>query len=317
MSSALLIGAGTIGSRHLQGLAQAPELRLVTVIEPNAEARRKAEALWHEVPEGRTKQLLFLDWSALDQIATPDFALVATTASGRLPIVERLLQSGIRHLLIEKIPFQSIAAYRRAVGLTAAARADVRVNLPMRMIPLFQLLRRRLAGRRFAMQVENGDRGLGCNGLHFFDLFCFLADAAVSGLEITIDKPVHSSPRGGDLIDFSGRATIEARTGARGTIRFAAGKSMLPVISIMADGIELTADFNSGQVRTDEPELSAAAFFMPMASQIAHRQMAEILSGTTVLPTLAQGFELNCRMLDGYNRELTGRADEDLVCPIT
>jgi len=317
MTRALLIGAGTIGSRHLQGLAKAPELTDVLVIEPNADARRRAEALWHEVPEGRTRQLRFLDLSSLDQAGTPDFALVATTAPGRLQILERLLQFGIRRLLIEKIPFQSIDDYRRAVDLAAAARAKVHVNLPMRMIPLFQALRQRLAGRRFTMQVDNGDRGLGCNGLHFFDLFTYLADAAATGLEIAIDKPVRPSPRGGNLIDFSGRAAIRTATGARGTVHFVPGTNTLPVISITADGIELVADFNGDRVRANRLELSTAAFFMPMASQIAHRQMDEILNGTSVLPTLAEGFDLNRRMLDAYNHELTGRTGDDLVCSIT
>ena len=317
VSAALLVGAGTMGGRHLQGLAKSRVFDAILVVEPNPEARGKAGALWREVPEGQGKTLRFLDWPELAAEPPPAFALVATTAAGRLAILERLLELGIRHLLIEKIAFQCISDYRRAVRAAATASAQVRVNLPMRMVPLFQALRQRLAGQAFAMTVENGDRGLGCNGLHFFDLFSFIAGSEIDRMEVAIDLPPRPSPRGGSLIDFTGRAALKARSAARCDVRFTAGSNRLPAISITAADFSLTADFAGDKVSASDPRLLDAAFFMPMASRIAHQQAEQILAGTSLLPELADGFALNRLMLDRYNLALAGKAADDLVCPIT
>lgn len=314
---AILVGAGTIGARHLQGLALSASLREVVVVDPSPESRVRAEALWAEVPAAAGKTLRFADLAELVNEPAADFALVATLSAGRGAILDGLLASGIRAILLEKILFQSVADYRHALDAVAQSGADVRANLPYRMVPFFQAIRRAVAGKRFEMVVDNGDRGLGCNGVHFYDLFEYLANAPADILKVVIDKPIQDNRRGSRYTEFSGSATLSGRTGATATVAFVAGVQAMPCVTVRWDGGEATGDWRTGTATATDAEIAKAAFFMPMASQIAHQQMDEIVAGTSPLPTLAETFSLNVKMLAEYCRELGLPSDECTPCPIT
>lgn len=310
----LLIGAGEMGSRHLQGLAALPAGSAVAVLEPRAVARAVALQRWQQMPGHDAVPVRFLEdgegWGGFDA------AILATGASGRLDLLRRVLEAGIRTVLAEKVLFQSVAAYRQAVLLAAAVQADVRAHVPLRSVPVLQRLRDATLGKPFTLAVEVGDRGLGCNGIHFLDLFQYLGGMPPSSVEAVIDRPLQANRRDPALVEFTGMLTAGNAEGARLAIRFSSDHERLAVLNVeTADGRAIIDQ--AGPVESDIDGLAGLGFEMPMASRMAAGMLADIAGAASPLPDLAEGFETNRLMLAAYNRALTGRHADDLVCPIT
>src|SRR5688500_5671616 len=109
MSHVLLVGAGALGSRYLQGLAKLDGAS-IRVVEPDPKAVEVARQRFAEVG-GDPGALVSLP--AIEGRA--DLAIVATSSGPRRAIVERLLQDPPGALLLEKFLFQREEDYA-AVG---------------------------------------------------------------------------------------------------------------------------------------------------------------------------------------------------------
>ena len=228
----------------------------------------------------------------------------------------RVLEAGIRTVLAEKVLFQSVAAYREAVLLAAAVQADVRAHVPLRSVPVLQRLRDVTLGKPFTLTVEAGDRGLGCNGIHFLDLFQYLGGQPPVAVAADIDRPLQANRRDPALVEFTGTLTAGNAEGARLAIRFSPGHERLAVLNVETPDGRAIID-QAGPVESDIDGLAGPGFEMPMASRMAAGMLADIAGAASPLPDLAEGFETNRLMLAAYNRALTGRHADDLVCPIT
>lgn len=310
----LLIGVGEMGSRHLQGLAALPTGSTVAVLEPREQARETALQRWRQMPGHDAVPLRFLKenegWDGFDA------AILATGATGRLDLLRRVLEAGISIVLAEKVLFQSVAAYREAVLLAATVQADVRAHVPLRYVPVLQNLRDHTLDKPFTLTVEAGDRGLGCNGIHFLDLFQYLGGMPPASVEAALDRPLQANRRDPALVEFTGTLTAMNAAGAELRIRFSPGHERLAVLMVeTADGRAVIDQ--AGTVESDIVGLAGLGFEMPMASRMTAGMLAGIADGTSPLPDLAEGFETNRLMLAAYNRDLAGRHDDDLVCPIT
>ncbi|HEY1100021.1 MAG TPA: hypothetical protein VGF99_13885, partial [Myxococcota bacterium] len=104
-STLLLVGAGELGSRHLQGLAVVAADE-VLVVEPSPTARDRAAARYLEVASPASPLLRFVDdVAAVD--ARADVGIVATGSLHRRAVVEGLAGAGVlpRRLVLEKFLF--------------------------------------------------------------------------------------------------------------------------------------------------------------------------------------------------------------------
>ncbi|MBX3464211.1 MAG: Gfo/Idh/MocA family oxidoreductase [Planctomycetes bacterium] len=109
----LLVGGGAIAGSHLQALALVPELRLVALVDPEPEARRRCAA---GMPLPTFASLD--EWRAAE--APADAALLAAPPHLHEPLAVQLLQAGL-HVLCEKPLAPTPAAARRMVAAATAA----------------------------------------------------------------------------------------------------------------------------------------------------------------------------------------------------
>lgn len=310
----LLFGTGEMGSRHLQGLSHLPPGSEILALEPRDDARALALSRWQAMPGHERVSLRFDATEALPEGF--DAAILATAAPTRLAQLRRVLAAGIRHVLAEKVLFQSVANYRAALEMARQAGADVRAHVPLRYVPVLQALRTRIDGRPFTLDVTVGNRGMGCNAIHFLDLFQFLAGQPPTEMTAVIDRPVQPNRRDAALVEFTGVASARTATGAQARIAFVPDHERLAVLTLDIDGRRTIID-QAGPVTSDDAALAGARFEMPMASAMTAGMIRDIQDGVSVLPDLAEGFEANRLMLDAYNRALTGHHADDQTCPIT
>ena len=314
----LLIGAGALGSRHLQSLASAPWIGHVTVVEPSAEAAAVANTRWQDVPGHETKQLVF---STLDELASQgafDAAVIATPSAGRLALLQRVLDLGVKRILCEKVLFQSVAELDRALELATAAGADVRVNHIYRYVDAFKAVRAISQDQRIDMTVDIDGDGMACNLIHYVDLFAYLAGGDIEGLEARVDQPVHASKRGNKYVEFTGTATARNTLGSTLRVTYHDREpARAPRIVIRGPFGEIVADEALGTVQAADAALAALAFEVPRVSGLTAPILVDQREGRCLLPSLAQSTPMNRQLLETFNRQLTGTHAADQLCPIT
>jgi predicted dehydrogenase len=200
-SSYVLVGAGQLGTRHLQALVghacQPLSIQVIDPVQASLDmARERAVAV--ENGKGNAK-LNYLN--NLEEIASEiDFSVIATGAHCRLAVMRQLFShASVRYLLLEKILFQSVEQVDQAIELIRQSGTEAFVNCPRRMFPIYQELRELLKGsKRLSLVVEGSDWGLACNAIHFIDLWSYLTGSTDYELDIsTLSTAILDSKRTG------------------------------------------------------------------------------------------------------------------------
>lgn len=203
MNSILIIGAGQLGSRHLQGLAKYLGKLEIYVLDPSENSLEVAKAREKEISHNH-KIFYTQNWEIL-----PSFfhlVIVATNANIRESVINQLLEHHKVHFLIlEKVLFQELGSYQRVHELLLKNNVITYVNHPRRMFESYLNLKQTLDPTNQAVfSVFGGNWGLGCNALHFLDLFVYLSGHNLKELDVScIDGELMESSRKGH-IEFSG-----------------------------------------------------------------------------------------------------------------
>lgn len=206
MKNITLIGAGQLGSRHLQALALVKQPISIQVIDPSVDSLKVAEARFKEVSTNFKGEISFhTEISSTKK--NIDIAIIATNSKVRRTVIEQLIStSKVKYLILEKVLFVKTDDYNAVEVLLMENNIKTWVNCPRRMMPFYQNLQKKLSGTIHFSATGNA-WGLGCNGIHLLDLFAFLtrSNNIVLSNDL-IDKTVIESKRPG-YIEFTGTIT--------------------------------------------------------------------------------------------------------------
>jgi len=195
----ILIGAGQLGSRHLQGLA-ASKLKLdIWVMDPSKDSLVRANAFWMKAKGVENGHSCHFVNSIMALPKNVDLAIVATAADVRADVVELLAAySRVRFWVLEKVLAQSLLDLDRMTQATHNAEG-VWVNLPIRTMGWHKTLGAKFSdGRVVGMAVRGGDWGLACNALHYLDLVSFWTGCSLMSVSGDgLDSQWHHSKRPG------------------------------------------------------------------------------------------------------------------------
>jgi len=239
----VLIGAGNVGSRHLQALAHLPYNLRIQVVEPDPQAQDRARNILKNESGGKFD--VNIEWSTrLDNVYTcPDLTIVATTSKGRVDLIEKLITIGHKRLLIEKVVCQSKDEYDHLLSIVSKNDAKAWVDCTYRYYPYFIEIGNLLEGKSaICFSVVGSNNGLGCNAIHFIDIFRMISGNNQS-IELdgyALDKKIMSCPRGEDFVEFTGLITAKTDNGNCATINFhpeIPRRSLL--ITVLAQGIKI------------------------------------------------------------------------------
>ncbi|MEM6813970.1 MAG: Gfo/Idh/MocA family oxidoreductase [Bacteroidota bacterium] len=230
-----IIGAGQLGSRHLQGLLKFDQFNLsIYVIDKSkqslhiAKSRQMEVEHCHEVTFTQNLELL------PEKI---DFVVLATSSNVREEIALVLLSNFIiKYLILEKVLFPDLEAYKNVKKALQGSKTKCFVNHPRRMYSSYKNLKERLRAGTLFFQVVGSNWGLACNGLHFIDLFSFLLGSDPVFLDCSgLDSRVIKSKRVG-YIEVLGTIRGKLENGSEFMLHSANEELVLPAISIT--GIE-------------------------------------------------------------------------------
>lgn len=201
-----VIGAGQIGSRHLQALALLDRPVSLEIVDPNPASLETAKARLAEIPAGPFPRGVQYHSSLENLSPDLDLAIVATHSDIREQVVTDLLAAKrVRYLVLEKLLFQSLGSYERVASLLKRTGVKAWVNCPRRLWPEYIELKARLAGFRWLdLSVTGTQWGLGSNAIHFLDLLSFLSGPADFTLFAELLDPVIPLAKRPGYVEFGG-----------------------------------------------------------------------------------------------------------------
>lgn len=183
----LLMGAGQIGSRHLQGLKYIKTLTDIFVYDPSTASLQTAEKRWQEINTDFAGRIFFLDnMNALPE--KTDLVIIATDSNARLFALELLLETvKVNFIVLEKFLFPAIKNYAYASALLNTHNITAYVNCPRRLYPHYQQIKQLLSQDEepFNFTFEGSNFGLASNAIHSIDLFNYFLDGKGFSLDFS------------------------------------------------------------------------------------------------------------------------------------
>jgi len=237
MKHIAVIGAGQLGSRHLQGLVKYLEKLKIFVVDPSLDSLKVAEEREKQIVNDH-EVIYTQDWDTLPDFL--DLVIVATSANIRENIINRLVSNHkVSFLILEKVLFQELDAYERVGKLLVEYNVKTYVNHPRRMFESYRNLKQVLKNEnQNIFNVVGGNWGFGCNALHFLDLFIYLSEEKLAEFTTAyIDNELLDSNRKG-FIEFTGTITGKL-----------AGGSLFSISSFEGQSSSITVTISNGQER--------------------------------------------------------------------
>lgn len=309
----LLIGAGQLGSRHLQGLANYKEELHISIVEPNSNNQAIAVQRFQEVHNHNLHKLII--HNTLNDInnCSFDISIIATNADIRATITKQLLTNNlVENIIFEKVAFQNERQFLEIIELLNSKHIKGWVNCPRRNYEFYKELKNDLLNiGRIRMEVEGIDWGLASNSIHFLDLLSFLTGEVVFyPQQIDLINDYFESTRKG-FIDFFGSITGNSKAGHdfsfKSTQRNSSNEPRYFIIKIISDKRKLLIDEINKSVRLYEDNNVTDSMMLnihvPFQSTLTNIQIEEILKKDySSLPTIEDSFQLHKPLLSIFTK---------------
>jgi len=315
-----VVGAGQIGFRHLQAMGRLPFPARTWVVDALKSA---ADSACTRAALGTAEVARAASYDELPP--SLDVAIVATTADCRFSALEQLLcATRVRHVVLEKVLFQTDADFDRTEKLLAESNTTVWVNCGRRLYPIYQHLRSELARRSepLLLTVSGSNLRMGTNLIHFVDLLAFLGGSAEVSVDAAgISDPPLPSKRSGCL-EFDGLVQMRTARGDFACVQSVTAPGISRHVTVRAGDTTWLIDEMRGTMAVQENgNFRFENEEIPLQSEMSHRFVEElILHSTSSLTPFQESVALHRRMFEGLDRALQPRWPEWLkngVRPVT
>lgn len=196
MKAVAIIGAGQLGSRHLQGLKTANNELDIYVMDQSNDSLKLAEERYNQVDDnGFAKEVHFV--TSVDMLPKNlDVVIIATGSIPRAMLTKALLDhSNVRYLVLEKILFPRLAEYDEMLQVIRKKKVKAWVNCPRRLFAYYQKLHD-IIDTPIEMTVDGSNWGLCCNSIHLLDIFLYLANESEYSVTLDITSLEESKRKG-------------------------------------------------------------------------------------------------------------------------
>ena len=265
MYQVAIIGAGQLGSRHLQGLKTASLPFEIWVMDKSIESLNVAKQRYEQVEAIGEKQLhLTQNIEGLPQ--TLDFVVVATGSMPRASLVKTLLaHSDVKYMILEKVLFPKLEEYDEIGSLIKEKGVKTWVNCARRMFGVNHEVARMLDSSPISMIFEGTDWGLCCNSIHLIDLFLMFANEDTYTLDTSELLPIVENSKRKGYIEFYGALNIRTPKGS--SLRLVCHKEKsdkTPQIDIIQNELHVIINEGKGVLNVNGNE---STFRLPFQSE--------------------------------------------------
>jgi hypothetical protein len=323
MKKIAIIGAGQLGSRHLQSLAQCEFKVKLYIVDPSNEALQISKERFDQIPKNSNVENLEFFQNIEKLPNCLDLVVIATNANVRLKVIQELIEhSNVSYLILEKVLFQSIQDYQIAQDLFLEKKITAWVNCPRRMYPIYQNIRKYLDDKPVHYEVNGVDWGLACNSIHFIDHLAMYTNNIEYTIETEGLEPLILQSKRKGFVEFIGKLTGRFSDGDTFSLSSQSGNKPWSQQKFSTDTVELTISEGKGIVEVIQKstkEKSLISFTTPYQSNLTQLVAKDIFdTGNCLLTPYEQSMKLHIPLLKGlmqFMEKLDGKPID--VCPIT
>lgn len=279
----LLIGAGQLGSRHLQAIGNIVRELSIYVVDPTESSLEVSKERYLEIGEkGERHDINF--YNTLDLIdADIDVCVIATNSNVRARVTRDLLSKvSVKNIIFEKVLFQKLSDYSEMAELLNKKGVKAWVNCPRRMYSVYNDLNSLISknANPIHFSVTGGEWGLASNAIHFIDLASKLSGASEYEIETNgMDKGFVPCKREG-FIEVSGTINGRFRNGSTFSLHSLRGGEPIHTVSVTTgNNIHIIDEINLKYyvTRAEEGEELASSISFPFQSQLTNLVIESIL----------------------------------------
>ncbi len=309
----LLIGAGQLGSRHLQSCLKYSQSLDVYVVDNSENSLQIAKERAFEIDINGRHTIKYLTNIKSIKETFFDFLIIATGASVRYQILQEVLALfSFKYAILEKVLFQDIKSYSGASQLIVNHGVRVFVNCPLRTYPFFRLVKDKYISKtsRTQLKYTGGEWvGLACNSIHYLDLLNYLTDEVLENFDVKKLDDGYISSKRDRCVEFTGK--VEGS--------YSSGSKIL--IDVMRDSVEdSTIEITNGLFRIVIDELSGkyqifeqgrlvkdSSYDIVYQSDLTHKMIEQlVLHGTCELISFDDSIKIHeefiTKLLQHYNK---------------
>lgn len=321
----VIVGAGQLGSRHLQSLKKLEINVNIEVLGRTTQSLDIAKHRYNSVPPNNYIKCVkyYTDMNLLSN--NIDIAIISTNSDIRKEIIENLVHAkNVKYLILEKVTFPSSNDFIEILSLLKSKKIKAWVNCPHRIYEHNMYLKQSLkTEKNITFQCEGNHWGMACNTVHFIDLICFLTNDEIEYLDNDgLDKCIHLSKREG-FVEFTG--TLLGKTKKGHLFKLISQDEYLHKDFIFAietshkkyyiNLSEYTIDFyDKKNNKTLKQSIN-----VPYQSDLTHHIITDILThGRCNLTPLEESYAFHKPMLEVFQHHLENVTGEKYIyCPIT
>jgi predicted dehydrogenase len=292
-----IVGIGNIGKRHLQALDNVKP-RLPIVCYDNNAAAQASVKVFCAANSIETKEISFSHdlVTLLAEIDRRTIVIVASTATSRVGLIQKVLRRRPLAVIAEKPVCQNENDYRALIRAARRARVPVYVNFTRHMYDFYRTAKKEIKTTENMAFTAMFSGGMACIGIHMMELATWLMAAKKFKILYAHNRFVYETKRRG-FYDCAGEMLVRFD---RSKLAFFKAEKLSGAFSIKLAGhqreynwyeysnkmtaIDVTGEFSSDYIATD--------ITIPYISQLTDKVVVDLRRNqrTKILPTLEQAF---------------------------
>lgn len=317
MKNICIVGAGQLGSRHLQAL-KAIEMPLnILVVDPVPESLSISKDRYDAIDGNSGHQIRYLKSIDKINVKEVDICIVATNANVRRLVIDQLLEvTKVNYFVLEKLLFREKEDYFHIKEVLNKNNIKTYVNCSMRTMPFYYHIKEALKGERFTYHVSGSQYGLATNLIHFLDHIAFLSDCNEFVPDTRfLNKNIISSKREGYL-EVTGTYVADYKNGSKGIITCYPNNDAPIVVEFQNEHMRCISKESEGKVwlskGSNNWKWEEIDFQIPYQSQLTTKIVEDIFElGKCNLVTYNEVMNVHITLLDSLLDFLNNNSENE------
>lgn len=302
MKNICVIGAGQLGSRHLQAIARIEDNEDIAVygVDPSDESLTIAKERYFQVATEKQRETAFFlkDIDLLPEEI--EVAIIASTSKYRREILINLLNNKcVRFLILEKWLFTNISDLDEIGELLKKSKTKAWVNCTRRMLNCYEYCRNWLGdSKKINCNITGTMFGLMTSLIHFADLMVWLSGCDEFDVDMqSVDNTIIESKRKG-YYELTGTIGLKFKNGSVAVINCNREGELPLVIQIRNGGKRILIDETNKiaffQENISDKETEVIEFKIPFQSELTNIVVQELMNtGECRLPQYEESAKIH------------------------
>lgn len=302
----IIIGAGQLGSRHLQGLTRSTCNLEIDIVDKSNKMLNMSKQRFNDMNATNCHVNYY---NKIPKMEHYDLAIIATCSIPRATVTKELiLNNDISYIVFEKILFPVVEEYDEIGQLLNKNNISAFVNCVYRIYPHWKELKPFFTGP-IHVSVCGGEWGMVTNSIHIVDLVSWMTGEITFTWDISnLDHGVFDSKRSG-YAEYYGTLFVKGNNGS--TIEMYSKHFGPPFTGIILVGKNAIASISQRDgivdLHTKDNQFSCMhnSFHMPYQSELTHIFADDLLNtGKCELPDYKLASLLHIDMIKAFNNHL-------------